>query len=168
MPIEVFNQLHVDVVNYLLAVYEGKTPPETLRDYMRAFDGGFEPGVKFTLYTPVVNKLVMYVYEKNCDDSASPRHEFTRRCKGIVRTLVNIADFLVYLQEQRYISGEYRGYKALPVPKDFKKCWRRFEGFYSRESEPILFVKALDIIPGEKLFALRDTFQDGELTRNRA
>jgi hypothetical protein len=168
MPIEVFNQLHEDVVNYLLAVYEGKEPPDTLRDYMRAFEGGFEPGMKFTLYTPVVNKLVMYVYEKNCNDNASPRHEFMQRCKGIVRTLVNIADFLIYLQEERYISGEYRGYKALSMPKNLKKCWRRFEEFYSRESEPILFIKALDITPSKKLFALRDSFQNSELVRNHA
>jgi hypothetical protein len=168
MPIEVFNQLHIDVVNYLIAIYEGKKSSGMVRDYMRAFEGGFEPGVKFTLHTPVVNKLVMYVYEKNCDDNASPRDEFTRRCKGIVRTLVNIADFLIYLQEQRYINGEYRGYKTHPVPKDFKKCWRRFEEFYSRESEAILLVKALDITPGEKLFVLRDTFQDSELTRSHA
>jgi hypothetical protein len=168
MPIEVFNQLQRDVVNYLLAVYERKEPPETLRDYMRAFEGGFEPGMKFTLYTPMVNKLVMYVYEKNCSDGASPRHEFTRRCKGIVKTLVNIADFLMYLQEEEYISGEYRGYKALPMPKNFKKCWRRFEEFYSRESEPILFIKSLAITPNKKLFTLRDSFQDSELTRNRA
>jgi hypothetical protein len=168
MPIKIFNQLHVDVVNYLLTVYEGKKPPETVRDYMRAFEGGFEPGVKFTLHTPVVNKLIMYVYEKNCDDSASPRQEFMQRCRGIARTLVNIADFLIYLQEQQYINGEYRGYKTHPVPKDFKKCWRRFEEFYSRDSEPILFVKMLDITPSEKLFVLRDTFQESELTRNRA
>jgi hypothetical protein len=168
MSIEVFNQLHRDVVNYLIAVYEGKEPPETLRDYMLAFEGGFEPGMKFMLYTPVVNKLIMYVYEKDCDDNASPRHEFTWRCKGIVRTLVNIADFLIYLQEERYISGEYRGYKAIPVPKDFKKHWRRFEEFYRSESEPILFIKELDIIPSKKLFSLQDTFHGGELTRNRA
>jgi hypothetical protein len=162
MPIKIFNQLHVDVVNYLIAVYEGKEPPKMVRDYMRAFEGGFEPGMKFTLHTPVVNKLVMYVYEKNCDD-ASPRNEFMQRCRGIARTLVNIADFLIYLQEQRYINGEYRGYKTHLVPKDFKKCWRRFEEFYSRDSEPILFVKSLDISPSDKLFVLRDTFQDSEL-----
>jgi hypothetical protein len=159
MPIEVFNQLQVDVINYLLAVHERKIPPETLRDYMRAFDGGFEPGMKFTLHTPVANRLVMYVYEENCDASATPRYEFTRQCKNIAKTLVTIADFLVYLQEQRYVNGEYRGNKMIPVPKNFKKCWRRFEEFYSRESEPILFVKALAITPTEKLYVLRNTFQ---------
>jgi hypothetical protein len=45
------------------------------------------------------------------------------------------------------------------VPKNFKKCWRRFEEFYSRESEPILFIKAHEITPTEKLYVLRNTFQ---------
>jgi hypothetical protein len=59
----------------------------------------------------------------------------------------------------RYINGEYRGNKTVPVPKNFKKCWRRFEEFYSRESEPILFIRAHEITPTEKLYVLRNTFQ---------
>jgi hypothetical protein len=30
---------------------------DALRDYMRAFEGGFNTDMKFTLHTPVVNKL---------------------------------------------------------------------------------------------------------------
>jgi hypothetical protein len=159
MPIEVFNQLHIDVVNYLIAVYEGKKPPENLRDYMRAFEGGFELGMKFTLYTPAVNKLVMYVYEKNCDDGGIPRYEFTRRCKGIVKTLVEIAGFIAWLHEQGYVNGEYVGNKTRQLPDGYRRCWRRFGEFYASESDAILFVRGLEITPTEKLYALRNMVQ---------
>jgi hypothetical protein len=159
MPIKILNQLHVDVVNYLLAVYEEKKPPEKLRDYMRAFKGGFEPDMKFTLYTPTVNKLIMYVYEKNRNGSGVSKYEFRRQCKSIIKTMVEIADFIAYLYEQGYVDGEYAGNKTHQLPDGYRKCWRRFEEFYTSESDTILFVRALEITPTGKLYALRNTVQ---------
>jgi hypothetical protein len=73
--------------------------------------------------------------------------------------LVEIADFLIYLQEKQYITVEYQGNKTYQLPNGYQKCWRRFEEFYTSESEPLLFVRALDITPTEKLYVLKNTFQ---------
>jgi hypothetical protein len=125
---------------------------------MRAFEGNFAPETKFTLHTPAVNKLILYVYEENCNDSASPRREFIKYCKNIVKTLVEIADFIIFLHEKQFVNAEYLGNKARLLPSGYQKCWRRFEEIYASESEPLIFVRALNITPTEKLYSLKNTF----------
>jgi hypothetical protein len=161
MLIQSLNQLKANIVSYLIARYEGKNPPEALRDYMRAFEGGFSPDMKFTLHTPVVNKLVMYVHEENCGEKGTPKSEFAKRCKVITRTLVEIADFIMVLQEQEYINVEYKGNVIKMPPEGFQKYWRRYERFYPNESEPIIFVKSISIAPTRKLYELRGMRADG-------
>lgn len=129
--------------------------------YMRAFQGGFNSDMRFTLHTPVVNKLIMYVHQKNCYGKGISKPEFTKRCRVITRTLVEITDFIILLREQGYINAEYRRNVIKTPPDGFQKCWRRFEQFYPNESEPIIFVKSISITPTRKLYELRETLVDG-------
>jgi hypothetical protein len=153
--------LKLDVINHLIAQYEGKTPPESLRDYMRAFAGGFAPDMKFTLHQPAVNKLFLYVYEENCNIKGIPRSEFNKRCKSIIKPLVEIAKFIEYLYEKEYITMEYKGNRMKMLPEGVHKYWRRYEGFYPDESEPIIFVRSIAITPARKLYELRETLAGG-------
>ncbi|MDR3342931.1 MAG: hypothetical protein LBT14_09150 [Treponema sp.] len=164
MPIHTLSSLERDVINSIIAQNEEWDPPETIRDYMRAFEGTFEPDMKFTLHTPTVNKLIMYVYEENCDMTGIPRAEFFARCKPIVQTFLAIANFVIYLAEHAYIHVTFNEHKPPALPENYQRCWRRYENFYLSESEPIIYVKSIKIIPKLKLYKLWERYTHAQIS----
>jgi hypothetical protein len=161
MP-KTLTHLQHDVIACILASNEEREPlVNSAAPYMRAFEGGFFPTMPFTLHTPVVNKLIMYVHQKNCYGKGVSKLEFTKRCRVITRTLVEITNFIILLQEQEYINAEYKRSATKMPPDGFQKYWRRYEQFYPNESDPIIFVKSISITPARKLYELREILMDG-------
>jgi hypothetical protein len=119
-----------------------------------AFEGGFAGGVPFTLYAPLANKLVLYVYEENCYYLGSPRRIFNDKCRKIVAGLSEVAGMLIEMEEQGCITLEYSGRSRSELPADHAKNWRKYENFYPSESEALLYVMSVKITSIEKLYQL--------------
>jgi hypothetical protein len=125
---------------------------ELLTACFHAFESSFAGGVPFTLYAPLANKLVLYVYEENCNYLGSPRRIFNDKCRKIVESLSKIAGILIDLAEQGYITLEYSGKSRSELPADHTKNWRRYENLYPSESEALLYIMSVKITPAEKLY----------------
>jgi hypothetical protein len=140
------------VIRYLCA--KDKYPPdEALAAYFRAFEGGFD-NAPFTLYAPLANKLVLYVYEENCDCLGVPRRVFNDKCRKIVEVLMGIAGILTELAGNGYLILEYSEKCRSGLPSGYTRNWRRYENIFSDESEALLYVMSVKITPAEKLYRL--------------
>jgi hypothetical protein len=143
------------VIRYLCAKDKNTEPPdETLAAYFHAFESSFDNGVPFTLYAPLSNKLVLYVYEENCDYLGIPRHIFNDKCRKIVEILTEIAGILIDLAENGYITLEYSEKSRSGLPAGYTRNWRRYEHIYSDESEALLYIMSVKITPAGELYRL--------------
>jgi hypothetical protein len=140
------------VIRYLCA--KDKYPPdEALEAYFHAFGGGFD-NAPFTLYASLANKLVLYVYEENCDCLGVPRRVFNDKCRRIVGGLSEIASILIDLAERGYLALECAGKNQGELPADHARNWRKYENIYPDESEAILYIMSVMISPAERLHRL--------------
>jgi hypothetical protein len=143
------------VIRYLCAKDQNtETQDNNLAVYFHAFESSFDSGAPFTLYSPMVNKLVLYVYEENCDYLGSPRRVFNDKCRKIVAGLTEIAAILIDLAENGYITLEYCGNNRSELPSDYSKNWRRYENIYTSESDALLYIMSAAITPAGKLHQL--------------
>ncbi|MDR1904256.1 MAG: hypothetical protein LBQ88_18475 [Treponema sp.] len=146
--------LRQGVIRYLCAKDQNTETQDDLAVYFHAFESRFDSGAPFTLYSPAVNKLVLYVYEENCDHRGIPRSVFSDKCRKIVERLLEIAAILVDLAEQGYITLEYCGNSRSELPADYSKNWRRYENLYTNESDALLYIMSVTITPAGKLYQL--------------
>jgi hypothetical protein len=130
-----------------------KTADELLAACFHAFEGGFE-NVPFTLYAPSANKLVLYVYEENCDYLGGPRRVFNDKCRKIVEVLTEIAGVLTDLAGNGYLTLEYSEKGRSGLPAGYARNWRRYENIFPDESEALLHIMSVKITPAEKLCRL--------------
>jgi hypothetical protein len=143
------------IIRYLCAQDKDTAPPDkALAAYFHAFEGGFDNGVPFTLYAPLANKLVLYVYEENCDYLGSPRRVFNDKCRKIVEVLTEIAGILIELAENGYIALEYAEKSRSGLPAGYTRNWRRYEHIFTDESEALLYIMSVKITPTGELYRL--------------
>jgi hypothetical protein len=131
-----------------------KTADELLAAYFHAFESDFDSGFPFTLYVPLSNKLVLYVYEENYNYRGGPRRIFNDKCRRIVEGLSEIASILIDLAERRYLALECSRKNQRELPADHTRNWRKYENIYPDESESILYIMSVMISPTEKLYHL--------------
>jgi hypothetical protein len=117
--------LRQKVIRYLCTKGQTADTSNSLAPYFHAFESSFDGGVPFTLYAPAVNKLILYVYEENCDYLGGHRHIFNDKCKQIIMELTEIAAILIDLSENGYITLEYCGNRHTELPADHIKNWHR-------------------------------------------
>jgi hypothetical protein len=147
--------LRQKVIRYLCAKDKNtEAADEALTAYFHAFESSFESGIPFTLYAPLANKLVLYVYEENCDYLGSPRHVFNDKCRKIVEGLAEIAALLIDLAEHDYITLEYSGKSRGELPDDYARNWRKYENIYPNESDALSYIMSVKITPTDKLYHL--------------
>jgi hypothetical protein len=140
------------VIRYFCA--KDKDPSdEALAAYFHAFEGGFD-NAPFTLYVPLANKLVLYVYEENCGYLGGTRRGFNDKCRKILEALTEIAGVLADLAGNGYLTLEYseKGHGGLPA--GYTRNWRRYENIFPDESEALLYIMSVKITPAEKLYRL--------------
>ncbi|MDR2741191.1 MAG: hypothetical protein LBB98_03445 [Treponema sp.] len=143
------------VIRYLCAKDKNtETVDEDLAVCFHAFESGFDDGVPFTLYAPLANKLVLYVYEENCDYLGSSRCLFNDKCRKIVEGLSEIAVILIDLAENGYVTLEYSGKSRNELPADYTKNWRKYENIYPNESDALSCIMAVKITPAGELHRL--------------
>ncbi|MDR1903163.1 MAG: hypothetical protein LBQ88_12900 [Treponema sp.] len=143
------------IVRYLCAKDQNTNlADESLAAYFHAFESSFDSGAPFTLYAPAANKLVLYVYEENCDYLGSPRHVFSGKCRKIVEGLTEIAGILIDLAEDGYITLEYSEKARGGLPADCAKNWRLYENIYTSESDALLYIMSVKITPTGELYRL--------------
>jgi hypothetical protein len=76
------------MIRYIITANEEEEPLESeVTRFMRAFEGGFERGMAFTLYMPNATRILLYVAEEGANSSAGPRAEFNRQCEAIKKPL---------------------------------------------------------------------------------
>jgi hypothetical protein len=122
---------------------------------MRAFEGGFFPDMPFTLYMPVVTKVILYVAEAGANDSADKRSEFNKRCEIIKKLLVEIANVIIDLVEHDYLRVITK-HERVDLPANYGAHWRRYEAFYASEIDALRFVCSAWFIPKLKLYQLKN------------
>ncbi|MDR3343944.1 MAG: hypothetical protein LBT14_14405 [Treponema sp.] len=156
--LHVLTPLQKQIINYIIAENEETESPNTLADYMSAIEGGFNPHKKFTLYLPAANKLVLYEYNKKGTTDWCPRSEFYAECETIKKTLVKIAESIIYLCQDDYVRVFFRNPKEKTwLPQDYQEHWRAYEMFMKGEVEPLLYVCSIRIVPKLKLYKFWET-----------
>jgi hypothetical protein len=151
MP-RILSHLQQDVIACILAANEEREPPENSAVHlMRAFEGGFLPTMPFTLFMPVVNKVILYVAEEGANDSADRRSEFNKRCEALKKPLVNTAHFIVDLVNHDYLRVIAR-HERVELPPNYGVRWRRYEAFYASEIDALHFVCSAWLVPKQKLY----------------
>jgi hypothetical protein len=168
MP-KILTHLQRDVIAYILALNEEREPPaNSATPYMQAFEGGFFPTMPFTLFMPVVTKVILYVAEEGANDSADKRSEFNKRCEIIKKPLMEIASFIIDLVEHDYLRVIAK-HERVELPPNYGAHWRRYEAFYASELDALRFVYSAWLVPKLKLYQLDKprtvkitAFQSGE------
>jgi hypothetical protein len=134
---------------------QGRGPyPPRIEPYWKAFKSEFAPGMLFTLHSPSVNKVFLYVYEKNFKAMGSPRKLFFDNCGIIVSRLGEIAKAAERLGEKGCVEFEFRGAKKTPLPLDHEENWRCYKNILANEQEPFCYLMSVDITPLPKLYQI--------------
>jgi hypothetical protein len=153
MP-KILTHLQRDVINYILAVNEELEPPaNSATPYMQAFEGGFFPTMPFTLFMPVVTKVILYMAEERANEGADRRSEFNKRCEIIKKPLMEIAGFVINLVEHDYLRVIVKQ-ERVELPPNYGARWRRYEAFYASEIDALRFVCSAWLVPKRKLYRL--------------
>jgi hypothetical protein len=142
------------MIRYIIAANEEEELPESdVTRFMRAFEGGFERGMAFTLYMPNATRVLLYVAEEGANSSAGPRAEFNSQCEAIKKPLVEIAGFIHELAQENYVKTVARR-GTTEFPKDYGAHWRRYEAFFMDELLLLRFVCSVELTPKFKLYNL--------------
>ncbi|MDR3170348.1 MAG: hypothetical protein LBU17_01830 [Treponema sp.] len=150
---KVLKPLRKQIINYIIAENEEAESSNILADYMHAIEGGFNPNMKFTLYLPAANKLVMYEYNKKETMQWCSRSEFYTECEKIKKSLVEIAENIIVLCQDNYVRVLFRNPNEKPrLPQDYQEHWRAYEMFMKGELEPLLYVCSIRVVPKLKLY----------------
>jgi hypothetical protein len=153
MP-RILTHLQRDVIACILAANEEREAPENNAAHlMRAFEGGFLPTMPFTLFMPVVNKVILYVAEERANDSVDRRSEFNKRCETLKKPLVDTARFIVDLANHDYLRVIAR-HERVELPPNYGARWRRYEAFYASEIDALCFACSAWFVPKLKLYRL--------------
>ena len=164
MP-KILTHLQRDVISYILTSNEEREPPvNSATPYMQAFEGGFFPTMHFTLFMPVVTKVILYVAEAGANDSADKRSEFNKRCEIIKKPLVEIANFIIDMVEHDYLRVITK-HERVDLPANYGAYWRRYEAFYASEIDALRFVCSAWLIPKLKLYQLKNMQTARKVTR---
>jgi hypothetical protein len=151
MP-KILTHLQRDVISYILASNEEREPPtNSATPYMQAFEGGFFPTMPFTLFMPVVTKVILYMAEEGANDNADKRSEFNKRCEIIKKPLMEIAGFIIDLVEHDYLRVIAK-HERMELPPNYGAHWRRYEAFYASEIDALRFVYSAWLVPKLKLY----------------
>jgi hypothetical protein len=151
MP-KILTHLQRDVIAYILAANEEREPPlNSATPYMQAFEGGFFPTMPFTLFMPVVTKVILYVAEAGANDSADKRSECIKRCEIIKKPLMEIANFIIDLVNHDYLRVIVK-HERVELPANYGAHWRRYEAFYGPEIDTLRFVCSAWLVPKQKLY----------------
>ena len=149
---KILTHLQRDVISYILASNEEREPPvNSATPYMQAFEGGFFPTMPFTLFMPVVTKVILYVAEAGANESADKRSEFNKRCEIIKKPLVGIANFIIDMVEHDYLRVITK-HERVDLPANYGAHWRRYEAFYASEIDALRFVCSAWLVPKRKLY----------------
>ncbi|GAB6392586.1 MAG: hypothetical protein MdMp014T_1959 [Treponematales bacterium] len=144
--------LEKEVLRCVLADHAGTPLPGTIAPYWRAFKNEFTLGTPFTLYSPFVNQVHLYVYEENCNTSGIPRERFFAQCGVIIGRLTEIAKAAIRLGEKGCVEFEFCGPRKPQLPPDFKTNWRKFENI--RRRDELLYLMSVDIVPTPELYRI--------------
>ncbi|MDR3170533.1 MAG: hypothetical protein LBU17_02765 [Treponema sp.] len=147
-----------DIINYIIAENEETELTNALSDYMRAIEGGFNQDMKFTLYLPAANHLMMYEYNVKKHVDWCSRHAFYGECEKTKHVLVKVAQSIIYLCQDDYVRVLFRSLNdQARLPQDYQEHWRAYEIFMQDELESLLYVCSIRIVPKLKLYKFWET-----------
>jgi hypothetical protein len=149
----VFNPFEEKVIKHIIAENEEIPQPDDLDDYIRAIEGGFASDMKFTLYLPARNKLILYVHDVRMNNEWDDRNTFYRRCEQIKKNLLPIADCINFLAQNDFVRVTYKPTKEQERPTQYElEHWRKYEQFTMTELETLINACSIRIVPKFKLY----------------
>ncbi|GHV56112.1 hypothetical protein AGMMS49579_20290 [Spirochaetia bacterium] len=152
------------VINYIIAVEDGRELRTPLGSYFRAFTGAFFPDMPFTFYFEAQNKPIMFVYDATPIDRRSGHALFIAHCDRIKANILPITDFIQELADAGYITVSPVDFRDRPaLPPDYANHWRKYKQFYNDIMIGLSFVCCAHIEPTQKLYDVWTKFNADRL-----
>ncbi|MDR0538897.1 MAG: hypothetical protein LBG74_00110 [Spirochaetaceae bacterium] len=146
-----------DILYAVTALHKGAPVSSRLRDYFAAFDGALDKTKRFTLITPSSNTLRLFYNKAALPSHGFPREEFNKICVSIKKCLLQIANFIIKLEEEKLIIPEYKPPQFIKPSQEQALPWRVYNEFFPDEAPPILYIKSLKPIPTKELYVLLES-----------
>jgi hypothetical protein len=134
------------IIEYIIAENEeAEEDINPVAPYMQALKGDFKPEIPFTLYRDETAGLVLYVQNPEQD---SPE-QFRTRCRLIKKQFLEIADFIRYLAQERYVRTLF---DEPEKPSNIPEQWRPYTEFTPAEQKGLLFAGSYRLVPRLTLY----------------